>query len=212
MNPAMSKKTGAKAPRRGRPAMSDAKKEEMKALIAKTAQQLFNEEGYAEISMRRLAQEIGCTPMTLYNYYGGKLDVLQTLWGSVFDDLFRALDALHPEKDPAKYLTTLSTAYVQYWLQHTDHYRLVFMAEGVTQPEVSIFLDNPDIIARFMIFGDALSNASKHGLDQDQLKLKLDLLICVLHGIAHNHITISGYPWSSPDDLVRVAIDGLLAA
>ena len=41
------------------------------------------------------------------------------------------------------------------WLMHQDHYRLVFMSEGVMQPEVSIFINNTEIVARFQIFSKA---------------------------------------------------------
>jgi hypothetical protein len=40
--------------------------------------------------------------------------------------------------------------------------------------------------------------------------VKSELLLCILNGIAHNLITISAYPWSSPDMLVQHAIRGLL--
>lgn len=196
--------------RRGRPALSDAEKQVMKDKIAKTAQRLFQAQGYGEVSMRKIAKEIGCTPMALYSYYDRKIDILRTLWGAVFEDLFANLETLKQRQDPAETLTALATGYVHYWLDHADEYRLVFMADGVSQPEVSVFLDQPDITHRYALFADAIMKASKATPTEAQTKLKLDLLICVLHGIAHNHITISGYPWSPPEDMVRAALGGLL--
>jgi len=93
-----------------------------------------------------------------------------------------------------------TNAYVGHWLAHTDHYRLVFIAEGVTQPDVSLFLDNPDVVDRFQVFANAIADANTEELPIEQVKPKLDALICFLHGIAHNLITISGYPWSSSED------------
>jgi hypothetical protein len=85
------------------------------------------------------------------------------------------------------------------------------MAEGVTQPDVSIFVDNPEIIQRFGVFAEALARASARELSGAERKTKLDLLLCLLHGIAHNHITISGYAWSRPVELVRECVRGLVS-
>ena len=212
MPPTRSRKTQSGKPRRGRPLMSEDDRRRMKAEIAATAQRLFQADGYAEVSMRKIATEIGCTPMTLYSYYDAKIDILRTLWAGVFEDVFSQLAALPPTDHPKDQLANLCVAYVTYWSQHPDHYRLVFMAEGVTQPEVSLFLDRQDIAQQFLVFADALEAAVPPPVDQAKLKVKLDLLICVLHGIAHNHITISGYPWSSARDMLDVALEGVLAA
>ncbi len=190
--------------------MTQEKREQMKVQIAETAHHLFQAEGYAEVSMRRIAKEIGCAPMALYSYYDAKIDIVRTLWAGIFNVLFSELETNQKKRDPVQNLTALSTAYVNYWLEHTEHYRLVFMAEGVIQPDVSTFLDRPDIAQHYALFTNAISKASQCPLDQPQLKLKLDFLLCVLNGIAHNHITISGYPWSSPKDMVHLAMSGLL--
>ena len=39
---------------------------------------------------------------------------------------------------------------------------------------------------------------------------KLDTLMCFLQGIIHNRVTISGYPWPDLDDMVSLAIHGVL--
>ena len=64
---------------RGRPARTPEQVAEMRAHIASCALELFSREGFAAISMRRLAQESGCTPMTLYKYFQNKFEILGTL-------------------------------------------------------------------------------------------------------------------------------------
>ncbi len=200
------------APRRGRPAITDEKREEMTTRISEAARRLFQTEGYSTVSMRRIASEIGCSPMTLYKYYDAKIDILRTLWADVFDDLFNSLDEVSQSKrTPVEALVTLSTAYVNYWLNHSDAYRLVFVADGVTQPDVSVFLDNPDIIGRYNLFASAIADACADELSADILKVKLDALVCALHGVAHNAITISGYQWADSEKILRVIIAGVIA-
>jgi len=179
----------------------------MRKDIAEIAKRLFQEEGYAKISIRRIAGEMGCSPMTLYKYYPAKIDILQTLWADVFNDLFDKLEAL-PRTDDS-HLYDLGIAYVRYWLENTEYYRLVFISDGVTQSDVSVFLDSPSLVQRFTIFGQALSSSYSEGLIIDELKEKLDAFICFLNGIAHNLITISGYEWSAPDKMVALAVSAV---
>lgn len=205
----MPKPLASEAPKRGRPKKSSAKRQEMKLRISEAAKMLFQKEGYSEVSMRRIAKEIGCTPMTLYGYYDGKIDILRTLWEDVFKDLFNRLNSISNEVDSHIYLESLCVAYVDYWINNSDYYRLVFMAEGVTQPDVSVFLGHSDIIIQYGLFLTAIQNLEG---DQsiDATKDKLDFLISAMNGIAHNKITLSGYEWSSPKNQIQYIIKGIL--
>lgn len=84
------------------------------------------------------------------------------------------------------------------------------MADGISQSEVNIFVDNPEIGERFQIFSQTLSGLHENQLTPEQLKQKQDALICFLHGIAHNNVTISGYAWSKLEDLVAIAVQAIL--
>lgn len=192
---------------RGRPAITDAKRAHMRSEIAGIAKQLFQDEGYATISMRRIAGEIGCSPMTLYKYYDAKIDILRTLWSDVFNELFEQLEAVSEVGESR--LQCLGAVYVQYWLDHTEYYRLVFIADGVTQPDVDIFVDSPELVKHISIFARAISASCSEELAPDALKVKLDAFLCFLNGIAHNLITISGYPWADPDKMVAMAVSAV---
>jgi len=196
---------------RGRPALTQAQILEMRQRIAETARHLFRTEGFVAVSMRRLAKEVGCTPMTLYRYYPSKLEILYHLWSQVFDDLFtHVLQAAKRRRNPVDRLKAISLAYVDYWIAHPEHYRMVFATQGVADPEVSIFVDSTEIVERYALIIDAVAAATKADAESPALKFKSDFLICSLNGIAHNHIMIGAYPWSSPKTLVKMAIEGLL--
>jgi AcrR family transcriptional regulator len=195
----------------GRPPISDDKRREMREKIAASTQFLFQTEGYRQISMRRIAGEVGCSPMTLYKYYDAKVDILHTLWSDVFEVLFNRLDALElASESPRGRLSVLTSAYVSYWLENPEHYRLVFMTEGVNQPDVSSIIANPNIVARYEVFLLAIANASLAEISQDELKPKLDAMMCFLNGIAHSLITISQHDWPPLDYLIDAAMRGIL--
>ena len=151
--------------------------------------------------------------MTLYKYYDAKIDILYTLWEGVFELVFNRMDDIFLERQSARrQLILLSSAYVDYWLEHSEHYRLVFMTEGVEQSDVGLFIQNPDIGARYEIFAIAIAKATSNALSDDELARKGDALICFLHGIAHNLITISGHSWPSTDCLIEMAVRGIIDA
>jgi len=195
----------------GRPAITDDKRREMREKIATSTQFLFQTEGYRQISMRRIAGEVGCSPMTLYKYYDAKIDILHTLWSDVFEIIFNRLDSLElANKSPREQLVSLASTYVSYWLENPEHYRLVFMTEGVNQPDVSAFIANPKIVARYEVFLLAIVNASPDELTHDELRQKLDAMMCFVNGIAHNLITISQHDWPPLDYLIDVAMRGVV--
>lgn len=196
-------------PRRGRPQLSDTQRDQMREAIAAAARRVFMAEGYGSVSLRRLASEVGCTPMAIYTYYDSKLDILRQLWAEVFDAAFAEVDhAASQDAAPALRLKAMSLAYVGYWLEHSDHYRLVFMSSGVSQGDVTQFVEADAITVRYAAFATAL-RACIEG-DDPRLARYAEALICGLIGIAHCHITVSGYPWSAADVLVGVLVEGTI--
>jgi AcrR family transcriptional regulator len=202
-----------KALPRGRPARTPEDIEATRAHIAACALRVFQQEGYAAVSIRRVAQEADCTPMTVYQYFDRKIDILRHLWAQIFGELFDQLEPMtRKDRAPLAALNAIALAYVAYWMDRRDHYYLVFMSSDVTQSDVSIFVHDDAVVARFQIFGAALSRALPGKTTKADLKVKSELLLCALNGIAHNLITISAYPWSDAKRLVQAAVKGVVAS
>jgi AcrR family transcriptional regulator len=192
---------------RGRPPLSDDQVSEMRTRIAAAARRLFREEGYDSVSMRRLASEIGCTPMSIYTYYDRKIDILRDLWTDVFADLFAQVrSAKTTSKNANAPLLAKCRAYVQYWLDRPDAYRLVFMSTGVTQSDVSVFVDASATTADYAVFVTALATATNR--PAADVAMHAQMLICGMNGIAHSMITISGFPWAPAEKLVAILVEG----
>lgn len=66
---------------------------------------------------------------------------------------------------------------------------MVFMSSNVDQSDVSIFIHDDALLARFAIFQRGIVEACLNELN----------------GISQNLITIRAYPWSSSDELMRTA-------
>jgi AcrR family transcriptional regulator len=197
---------------RGRPAHSAQHMAARRKQIADHALELFQANGYGAVSMRRIADAAGCTVMTLYRYYDRKIDILRDLWARVFASLFDELDRIAAAcPDPAERINAVALGYVRFWLTNRDQYFMVFMSSNVDQADVSIFVQDDALLARFQLFQRCLIEAMRADTPAEaDVAVKSELLLCILNGIAHNLITISAYPWPSPDMLVQHAIRGLL--
>lgn len=181
----------------------------MREAIAAAARRVFLAEGYGSVSLRRLASEVGCTPMALYTYYDSKLDILRRLWAEVFDAAFAKVERASGQgATPALRLKAMARAYVRYWLDHPDHYRLVFMSSGVSQGDVTQFVEADAIASRYAVFATALGVCV--GPEDKSVATHAEALICGMIGVAHSRITVSGHPWSAADALVDVLVEGTL--
>jgi AcrR family transcriptional regulator len=187
---------------RGRPALTALELAQKREAIANAARTLFAAEGFAAVSMRNVAEAAGMTPMTLYRYFDTKVDLLRFLWSDVLNALFDSLEAIEKrERNHTKRLERVSIAYVRYWVDHPDHYRMVFMSEGISQPAVSVFVQEDDVVLRYSLFVRCVAEAV--GRDAGEVSVESELLISSLQGIAHNLVTIHGHAWHEPEVLVR---------
>ena len=182
----------------------------MRSKTAAAAARLFREEGYASVSMRRLAAEVGCAPMTLYAYFESKADILSHLWDGIYTALFAELTALAATLDePAARLAAVSRRHVCYWIDNPETYRLVYMTEGVSQTEVGDFISGSPTVNRYQLFFDAMEAALGQP-DEATVKRRTEALLAGLQGIAHSHVTISSYPWTAAGTMVDDLVSALV--
>lgn len=205
-------KSGQNTRARGRPPLSKSQIKDMRDHISTVALRLYQEDGYEAISMRRLSKETGLTVMTIYKYFDSRIDILRAIWTEIFAELFDDLEQIAAqEPDPLHRLHAVTLGYVAYWLDHTQHYFTVFMSKGISQSDVRGFIDDKVTLKRFELLENCLSAVLANDLDPTVRRVKFEIMMCLLHGICHNLITVSSYPWSEPKIIVREAIEGLVA-
>jgi len=108
---------------RGRPRKSEAEERALRERVVGVARDLFAHDGYEGVSMRRVAQAVGCSPAQLYTLFGGKRDLLRHIWEDAFAELAGALRKAATGEDPLKRLRAMGDAWCRFWLANPDHYR-----------------------------------------------------------------------------------------
>ena len=100
---------------------------EFRDRLCEAATRLFAEHGAEGFTMRTLAAEAGCSPMTPYRYFRDKDEILAAVRTLAFDRFSDALEAAAatPGDSRAK-STAIGDAYVRFALDNREAYRLMF--------------------------------------------------------------------------------------
>ncbi len=102
-------------------------KREMRELILDTAKRLFLEEGFARVTIRRIAEKIEYSPATIYLYFRDKNEILFSLHAEGFEKFYRQQQTVLSIKDPWKRLRKHGEAYISFALENPEYYDLMFI-------------------------------------------------------------------------------------
>jgi AcrR family transcriptional regulator len=98
-----------------------------KARLCEVAERRFAEGGVESVSMRQLAAELGCSPMTPYRYFRDKDEILAAVRAAAFDRFALALESAgQGVADPRERARASGRAYLEFAFSQPDAYRLMF--------------------------------------------------------------------------------------
>ncbi len=180
-------------------------------LILSTAAELFLTSGYEGFSLRKVAEQIGYTPTTIYRYFDDKDDLLLAIVLEGFQQFEATLRAAsEAQPDPLLRLIDLGRAYVQFGLAHPLHYQLMFM-----QRADLLFHQRVDETAppgnSFLV----LQNAVQAALDTNVVKpgdvrMYSYLLWTTVHGIVALAVTKHHYDPDFASELTETALHAVI--
>ncbi len=118
-------------PRRLRAKRGDGDRLRLEILDATDA--LLGEGGTTEsVSIRAVADRVGCTPPAIYLHFFDKQELLFDVCARRFLQLNSLVDeATAGMTDPIRALKAGSAAYVRFGLAHPEHYRILFMGRSL---------------------------------------------------------------------------------
>jgi AcrR family transcriptional regulator len=193
----------------GRPPRSETEILEYRSKVARHALAIYRAEGFGAVSMRRLAKEVGCAPMTIYAHFEGKTDILRYLWADVLADMSDEIQKkLNSVVAPSERLQIAAETFVSYWIDHPDHFRLVFMSNDVARSDVSTFIMDDQTLVHFKMFSDLVQSVEP---DENNFKARTDTLISGMIGIALCTNTIRDYPWADAQLMTDRLLTSIIA-
>jgi AcrR family transcriptional regulator len=95
--------------------------------LCKVATERFATHGYEGVTMRQLAEALGCSPKTPYRYFKDKADILATVRAQAFGKFADALEkAAASHKDASERGRAVAEAYLGFALKNPHAYRIMF--------------------------------------------------------------------------------------
>ena len=192
-------------------------REKVRRKILDAARQLFEAEGYENVTMRRVAEAIEYSPTTIYLHFEDKDDLVEALCREDFGRLLEALSLLPPAADPIEAIRQLGHAYVGFAVNNPNHFRFMFMTPH--------HKDEPHGPADpgWQSFGallEAVERAIRAGLLRPIAPLTAAQILWMnVHGVASALVTLPPAQWpygaaanDLVDQVIKNGLRGLLAA
>lgn len=120
-------------------AVQDQHQQTLRRGILDDASSLLVREGPTALSMRRVAQLVGCSTTVLYTLFGSKQGLVDELYLRGFEKMRQALEAVPRLEKPQDYIYALCSAYRQFALANSTYYAIMFLKviPEYTPPESS---------------------------------------------------------------------------
>jgi AcrR family transcriptional regulator len=95
--------------------------------IATAARRLLDREGAEAVTMRRVAEAVGITPMAVYRHYADRAGLLNALANEGFAELARRLATQRFSVDIERRLTKMANIYLEHALENPRLFELMFL-------------------------------------------------------------------------------------
>jgi AcrR family transcriptional regulator len=190
-------------------------KEALRGHILAAATELFASEGYANVSMRRIADKIEYAPSTIYLHFRDKEELISNIIQDVFDQLTEALEEANDlSLSPLEALRRGLEIYIRFGIDHPFHYKVAF---GDQQPPEIPGQPSAADLAGLRCF-DTLRAALARGVEAGAIRpMDLDVLSqtiwMMIHGVCDILICsrhISNFPWAPEAEVIECAVDMII--
>lgn len=201
-------------------------KEELKQKILNAARELFAEDGYKNVTMRKLADKIEYSLPTIYEHFKNKAEILLAIYQQSGQVLFETLLKIYEQKlSPLEKIEAMGRAYISVGLENRDFYELTFLTNSIRAEQsqsCSAHESQPCEITDSPAFKayNLLVQVIKESQEEGYLKERDVLLISQTmwagrHGLVSLIITHPEFPWVDQerliDNMLRTLVQGSLS-
>ncbi len=193
--------------------MSEKEEKSLRRAILDTARQLLTTVGYARLSMRNIANEIGYSATSIYLYFESKDDLVHALIDEGVDLLHERLtQADASASTPEARLEAMCRAYVAFGIERPEYYEIMY----VLHPEyIKRYPTEKYRKARRNL--EIMARAIQDGIDSDVFRdaepmLAANLVWSQLHGVVTLLSSERVDKRIDPDQLIDAACQHVVAS
>lgn len=164
--------------------MSKKKTDNLRERIIEIARQQLLSEGYREVSLRKIAREVGVTPTSIYLHFDSRDHLIHTLMEHAIEQLNEILEQTASQPTgPVEKLEALAREYVEFAREHPREYQVIYL---VSSDEMSRYPKEKfrrarrgyEIVSRVIEEGVAAGE-----MDEDNPRVAAYTLWAQLHGV-----------------------------
>ena len=161
-------------------------KAEMRKIILNAAMELFINEGYNSVSIRKIAEKIEYSPGSIYTYFADKDSIFYELHVKGFEILYQKQVSSQSINDPRERLVAHARAYIEFALNNQEYYDIMFILMGPVEKICSDESLDWSIGQRsFDLLKRNISECQAAGMFKNQnVESVAFLLWSIVHGIA----------------------------
>ena len=186
-------------------------KEQLRRQILSAARELFVNEGYENVSMRKIADKIEYSPTTIYLYFKDKADLLDSVCKETLLSLLNTLELLKRDKsDPVEVLRKSGKAYVEFGLKYPQDYKLTFVVRP--QFQKGLGLQEGSVGERVFDYLRAMVSECirQERFRQVDVEITGQALWSAVHGVTLLLIDFPDFPWTDKDKLIDTVIQTMI--
>ena len=185
--------------------------------ILNAAREITIRDGFAALTMRKIADAIEYAPGTIYLYFENRDEIAIQLCRQGYQELLDCLKPTATIPDPRDRLSAIASAYIDFGSTNTATYRLIFMEDpkftNAALSEVPIDSADGAGMQAFRLLVTIFDNMKAEyrlSIDADSTRLA-EIFWTSLHGILSLNLTFPGFLTTPPEELVTNMTDTFLA-
>jgi AcrR family transcriptional regulator len=177
--------------------------------ILDAARELFVSEGYGSVSLRKIARQVGCTPMAIYCHFEDKADILDSICEETFTHFATTGDRLdRAGLAPRARLRAGLRNYIEFGLAHPHHYQLTFMTSSRALESRREKIGHRAFDRLRNQVAACLAEGGSWDGSPEAVDVASQLLWASVHGLVSLLIVRPDFPWAERERLIREAVDG----
>ena len=181
--------------------------------LVQQAREIYRTRGYEALTVRAVTEAVGMSPMAFYAYFPTKQALVRHIWLDIFRELFDALlGAGRGARSPLETLRAHAQANLDYWEDHEDHFRMVYLSSADAPGRQSVELDGVPLYVQLLdlLRERVVGCVGERPTSEAELQLLVDLVRTKLFGYLFTTIAVRRYALVDKAALKSLVIDDIV--
>jgi len=183
----------------GIPDRKERNRRDRKRRILDAAERLFAKDGYQNVSMRKIADEIEYSTTVIYSLFRDKSEIIDQLIADGYHGVYERYEQILADRpdSPLETLSRIITEYVDFALAHPNHYDVWFATSEIRVIDGQLRMRHGGRSYHvYHVWLDRIDECKERGLlpDRDTLSL-FQVIWGSVHGLISLRIHHPHFPW-----------------